>query len=80
MTITTETVTIRTGVKNSSIRLVKSDGMWYILPVGFSGMHMTPAESETLMESIREATARAIAMNAQRNTDILFNKDMNNDK
>jgi hypothetical protein len=36
-------VMIQTKVKNSSIRISKIDGAWYIIPVGFPGMHLTPA-------------------------------------
>lgn len=68
----TETITIRTSVKNSSLRLIQSDGKWYILPVGFSGMHLTPQDSVGIIEAFGEAVERANALNEMSHTKDLF--------
>lgn len=68
----TETITITTGVKNASLRLVQSDGKWYILPVGFSGIHLTPQDTEGILEAFNEAVSRANALNQMSHTNDLF--------
>lgn len=67
-----ETVTIRTGVKNSSIRLIKDEGKWYLLPVGFSGIHLTSDEVASMIESFTEAQKRLNSLNDMSLTDNLF--------
>lgn len=73
-----ESVIIQTKVKNTSFRLSKIDGMWYVIPTGFAALHLTPDEAESIVDSFREATARAIAMNAMRETESLFAKESKN--
>jgi hypothetical protein len=65
-------VIVRTKVKNSSIRISNIDGTWYVIPVGFAGMHLTTTEVESIMDAFREATEKAESLNAMRNTENLF--------
>lgn len=68
------TITIKTRVKNSSIRLVwdQESYRWYILPVGFSGLHLTPTETEGIIHALQEAADKVISLNAGLDTTELF--------